>query len=134
MSDDRRRVDRRIEQPAILKLGGRVVSLDFLRFEEVLRDGEGCEGFEEVGPAGEDDEARQGCEIGEEAGSFLPRFARLAPRRLQDVENGVPGEGKHVEGGERHGELIFAVPEIVFEFVAVVLEDVEAFVFDFPTS
>ena len=44
----------------------------------------------------------------------------------------MPGEGEEVEGGERHGQIGLAMAEIVFEFVAVVFQDVEAFVFDLP--
>src|ERR1700739_299456 len=101
---------------------------DFLGFEEFGRDCEGGEGFEEIGPGGEDDEAGQGCEVSEEARSLFRRLSGLAPRRLEKVENRMPGEGEHVEGGERHGQIGLAMPEIVFEFVAVVFQDVEAFV------
>ena len=44
----------------------------------------------------------------------------------------MPGEGEHVEGGERHGQVALAMAEIVFEFVAVVFQDVEAFVVSRP--
>ena len=44
----------------------------------------------------------------------------------------MPGEGEHVERGERHGQIILAMPEVVFELVAVVFQDVEAFVLDLP--
>jgi hypothetical protein len=39
-------------------------------------------------------------------------------------------EGEQVHGGEHHGEVLLAVPEVVFKVVAVGLEDVEAFVLD----
>jgi len=45
----------------------------------------------------------------------------------------VPGEGEEVEGGERHGEMGLAMPEVVLELVAVVFQDVEAFVLDLPS-
>ena len=44
----------------------------------------------------------------------------------------MPGEGEQVERGERHGQIGLAVPEIVFKLVAVVFQDVEAFVLDLP--
>ena len=43
------------------------------------------------------------------------------------------GEGQQVHGGEQHSEVLFAVAEIMFEMIAVVFEDVEALVLDFPT-
>ena len=70
--------------------------------------------------------------MGEEAGSFFRRFSGLAPGRLAEVEHGAPGEGEEVEGGERHGQIGLAMAEIVFELVAVVFQDVEAFVLDLP--
>ena len=53
--------------------------------------------------------------------------------RLQQVEDGMPGEGEQIEGGERHGEKLLAVPEIMFELIAVVFENVEALVLNFPS-
>ena len=44
----------------------------------------------------------------------------------------MPGEGEQVERGERHGQIALAMPEVVFELVAVVFQDVEAFVLDLP--
>ena len=44
----------------------------------------------------------------------------------------VDGEGQKIEGGEQHGEVLFAVAEIMFEMIAVVFQDVEALVLDFP--
>src|SRR5271165_5176107 len=64
--------------------------------------------------------------------SIFGRFPGLAPGRFDEVEHGVPGEGEHVEGGERHGQIGLAMAEIVFEFVAMVFQDVEAFVLDLP--
>ena len=70
--------------------------------------------------------------VGEEASSFGGGFARGLPGRLEQVEDGMPGEGEQIEGGERHGEKLLAVPEIVFELIAVVFQNVEALVLDFP--
>ena len=36
-------------------------------------------------------------------------------------------------GGEQHGEVLFAVAEIMFEMIAVIFEDVEALVLDLPS-
>ena len=53
--------------------------------------------------------------------------------RLQQVEDGMPGEGEQIEGGERHGEKLLAVPEIMFELIAVVFQNVEALVLNFTS-
>src|SRR5580658_7407381 len=45
----------------------------------------------------------------------------------------MEGEGEQVEAGQGGREVDFAVAEIVFEIVAVVLENIEGFVFDFPS-
>jgi len=88
--------------------------------------------LEEIGPGGEDRKARQGCEISEEAHSLLCRLSGFSPGRLVKVENRVPGEGEQVERGERHGQIALAMAEVVFKLVAVVFQDVEAFVLDLP--
>ncbi len=96
------------------------------------RNGESGEGFEEVGPCGENGEARDGGEVTEKALSLFRGFSGASPGRLQEIEQRVPGESEQVERGERHGQKILAVAEVVLEFVAVVLEYVEAFVLDLP--
>ena len=40
----------------------------------------------------------------------------------------MEGESEKVQGDEHRGKIDFPVPEVVFEMVAVVLQDVEAFV------
>ena len=46
----------------------------------------------------------------------------------------MKGEGQQVHGGEHHGEVLFAVPEIMFEVVAVIFQDVEGLILDFPSG
>src|SRR5687767_12617025 len=41
-------------------------------------------------------------------------------------------EGEKVQGHEHGGKIGFPVPEVVFEMVSVILQDVEALVLDFP--
>ena len=84
---------------AFLRFPRSTILIRFLTWEEVGRDGEGGEGFEEVEPGGEDREGRQGCEISEEARSLFGRFSGSLPGRLDEVEHGAPSEGEHVEGG-----------------------------------
>ncbi len=108
------------------------VLFDFLGCEEVGWDYEGGEGFEEIGPGGEDRQGGQGCKMSKEARSLFRRLSRFSPGRFEKVENRMPGEGEQVERGERHGQIGLAVPEIVFKLVAVVFQDVEAFVLDLP--
>ena len=54
------------------------------------------------------------------------------PQLVDGVADGVEGEGQPVHGGDHHGEVLFAVPEIVFEVVKVVSQDIEGLVLDFP--
>src|SRR5580704_16129592 len=63
----------------------------------------------------------------------LATASRGLPGRLQQVEDGMPGEGEQIEGGERHCEKFLAVPEIMFELIAVVFQNVEALVLDYPS-
>lgn len=70
--------------------------------------------------------------MGEEGGSFACGFTRGFPRRLQNVENGMPGKGQQVQGGQVHGQEFLAMAEAVLEHIAVVFHHVKAFVLDFP--
>ena len=100
---------------------------------EVWRDGEGGEGLEEDLPGGKEDVGAQHEDVGEEAGSLDRRFASGLPGRFEQVEHGMPGEGEQIEGRQRHREKPLAMAEIVFEFVAVVFQNVEALVLDLPS-
>ena len=44
----------------------------------------------------------------------------------------MEGESEQVQGHEHGREVVFPVAEIVLEIVAVVLQDIEAFVLDLP--
>src|SRR5277367_3626162 len=70
--------------------------------------------------------------MSEEAGSLGGGFAGGPPRGLEQVEHGMPGEGEQIEGGQRHGEKLLTMAEIVFELIAMVFQHVEALVLDFP--
>ena len=51
---------------------------------------------------------------------------------LDAIAGRVDGEGQEVEGGEGHVEMLFAVTEIVFEIITIILQDFEGFVLDYP--
>lgn len=46
----------------------------------------------------------------------------------------MEGESEQVQGHEHGGKIGFPVPEVVFEIVAVILQDIEALVLDFPSG
>ncbi|MGZ8914979.1 MAG: hypothetical protein ACXW1Z_17960 [Methylobacter sp.] len=43
-------------------------------------------------------------------------------------------DGQQVEGGQKIGQMLFAVGKIVVEMIAVVLEDVVVFILYFPSG
>ncbi|MBY6243612.1 hypothetical protein [Methylosinus sp. Sm6] len=59
-------------------------------------------------------------------------LAGFHPQRLETIADGVHGEGQEVHGREQHGEVLLAMAEIMLEMVAVVFENIEAFVLDLP--
>ena len=99
-------------------------------FEDVLWDFEGGEGFQEDGPVWEDEVRGQSDDGGKEPRSLGGGIAGGLPGRFQQIENRMPCEGQQIERGHNHGEKLFAVAEIVFEFVAVIFHHVEIPVFD----
>jgi hypothetical protein len=59
-------------------------------------------------------------------------IAGLDPQFFEAVADGVEREGEKVHGGEQHGQVLFAVAEIVLKMIAVVFQYVEGLVLDFP--
>ena len=97
------------------------------------RSGEG-QRCQKVVPGGEDQEGGDGSQVFEEpaAGSHL--LHRPAPEIFGQIADGMEGESEQVQGHEHGGKIGFPVPEVVFEIVAVVLQDIEAFVLDLPAG
>ena len=83
-------------------------------------------------PVWEDKIGGDGSDVFEEAFSSALGLAGFDPQVFEAVADGVHGESQEVHGGEQHGEVLLAVAEIMFEMIAVVLEDVEAFVVSRP--
>jgi hypothetical protein len=95
------------------------------------RSGEG-QRCQEIVPGGEDQEGGDGSQIFEEpaAGSHL--LHRLAPEIFGQIADGMEGESEQVQGNEHGGKIGFPVSKVVFEMIAVVLQNIEAFVLDLP--
>src|SRR3954468_18370441 len=51
---------------------------------------------------------------------------------VTQVQNGVAEESKQVEQHQDHREILFAVTKVVFQMIAIVLEDIVVLVLDFP--
>src|SRR3954449_3144713 len=83
---------------------------------------------QKIVPGGEDQEGGDGSQIFEEPGPHLHH--RLAPEIFGQIADGMEGESQKVERNKHGGKIDFAVAEVVFEMVAVVLQDVEAFILD----
>src|SRR3954467_6602667 len=81
---------------------------------------------------GEDQEGGDGSQIFEEPAAGAHLLHRLAPEIFDQITDDMEGESQKVQGHEHGGKIDFLVPEVVFEMVAVVLQDVEAFILDFP--
>jgi hypothetical protein len=87
---------------------------------------------QKVVPGGEDQEGGDGSQIFEEPAAGTHLLHRLAPEIFGQIADGMEGESEKVQGDEHGGKIDFAVPEVVFEMIAVVLQDIEAFVLDLP--
>src|SRR3954468_1413769 len=96
------------------------------------RSGEG-QRCQKIVPGGEDQEGGDGSQVFEEpaAGSHL--LHRLAPELFGQIADGMEGESQKVQRNEHGGKIDFPMPKVVFEMVAVVLQNIEAFVLDLPT-
>ena len=56
--------------------------------------------------------------IGKESCSLGRRLAGGLPRRLEEIEHRMPGEGQKVESSEDHGQELFAMAKIVLERIS----------------
>src|ERR1700693_4075918 len=63
----------------------------------------------------------------------LTAASRAACQGGSSSSSTVCREGEQIEGRQRHREKPLAMAEIVFEFVAVVFQHVEALVLDLPS-
>ena len=85
----------------------------------------GYESGHEDGPRWEDVAGGDGAQVLEEAHSGSEGAARFPPGVFHEVVRGVDGEGQQVEDHRHAGEGLPAIPEIVFEVVAIGFEDIE---------
>src|ERR671910_958965 len=90
-------------------------------------EGQRCQ---KVVPGWEDQEGGDGSQVFEEPTTGPHLLHRPAPRIFGEIADGMESESQKVQGDEHGGKIVFAVAEIVLEIVSVVLQDVEAFVFD----
>ena len=75
---------------------------------------------------GEDQKGGDGSQIFEEPAAGPHLLHRPAPEIFGQIADGMESEGQKVQRDEHGREVVFPVPEVVFEMVAVVLQDVEA--------
>src|SRR4051794_21451328 len=114
-------------RPAILNWSDVQDSMVFKgRWAEVWRS---CQ---KVVPGREDQESGDGSQVFEEAAARAHLLHRLAPEIFGQIADGMEGESEKVQGHEHGGKIGFPVPKVVFGMVAVVLQDVEAFVVSRP--
>src|SRR5919112_2847187 len=97
------------------------------------RSGEG-QRCQKVVPSGEDQEGGDGSQVFEEPAAGAHLLHRLAPEIFSQIADGMESESQQVQGDEHGGKIVFAVAEVVFEMVAVVLQDIEAFILDLPAA
>src|SRR3954470_15208651 len=95
------------------------------------RSGEG-QRCQKVVPGREDQESGDGSQVFEEAAARAHLLHRRAPEIFGQIADGMEGESEKVQGDEHGGKIGFPVPKVVFEMVAVILQDIEALVLDLP--
>ena len=83
-----------------------------------------------MGPVAENDIGGDGAQMLEEAICRAARDDGGSPGEDAEVSGGMEREGQQVESDENTGEGFLAVSKVVFEIVAVGLEQVEGFVLD----
>lgn len=89
-------------------------------FSDIFWDFEGSERFEEGGPVWENEVGGERNNVGKEARSFNCGRAGGLPGRLEKIQGGMPSESQQIKGGHDHRQKLFAMAEVVGEFVAMV--------------
>src|SRR5918995_6015910 len=92
-------------------------------------EGQRCQ---KVVPGGEDQKGGDGSQVFEEPAAGAHLLHRPAPEIFGQIADGMESESEKVQGDEHGGKIDFPVPEVVLGMVAVVLQDIEAFVLDLP--
>src|SRR5271165_3811699 len=93
--------------------------------------GEG-EREKQIVPGGEDQECGDRRQLVEEVVAWSKFCPCCTPKIVANVADGMKCEGEQVQGDQNGREVLFSVAEAVFEVVALVFENVEGFVLDFP--
>ena len=58
----------------------------------------------------------------------------MLPERLHAVASGMEGEGQQVHGRKHPGQIFLPMSEVVGQVIGIILQHVEAFIFDLPTG
>ena len=85
-------------------------------------------------PRGEMDVAGQGLEVIEKLASCAEGTADGVIELTAQVEDGVDEKGEEEQRQEDVGQMLVTVAIVVFEVVAVIFEDIDAFVFNLPAT
>jgi hypothetical protein len=80
------------------------------------------------------DKLKQSTQVFEESPPGGCRASDGAVSIVQPFQCGMSEESHQVEGGQKVGQMLFAVSKVMVEVRAVVLEDIVVFVLDFPTG
>ena len=94
-----------------------------------------------IGDGGEDIGDRVDVVVEEEAAHFFPQlplgasdFQGAPEDAAADLLDLIDQERQHHQHREHDGEILFAMAEVVFEVISLVLERVEGLVFDLPSA
>jgi hypothetical protein len=91
-------------------------------------------GFEEFAPAGEHEIGGESRERLEEALAGHQFASRGLPCPITEVADRMKGERRQIQRCQDAGEMLLPMPEVVFQVVALGLENVERLVLDLPTG
>lgn len=80
------------------------------------------------------DKLKQSTQVLEESPPGGGRTSDGAVSIIQPFKRGMGEEGQQAEGGQKIGQMLLAVGKVMVEMIAVVLEDIIVFIFDFPTG
>ena len=117
-------------QSAVLTVGIRLVTTELVRLGGISLDHSRTQAV----PVGEEHIGGDGVQIGEKVFAGGQDGTGLLSQLFHAIAHRVKGKRQQIQEDKQLRQVLFAVPEVVLQMIAMVLQHVEALVFDLPTG
>jgi hypothetical protein len=85
-------------------------------------------------PVGEEQIGGDGVQVGEKVFACAQHGTALLPQLFHAVAHRMKGKRQQIQQHKQLRQMLFAMPEVMFQMIAMILQYVEALVFDLPAG